>query len=1008
MNKITRPALYSVSSHLGFADSVAAYFLSKYGRDPLSLADGLILLPNNRASVAIEEAFVRLTGKGLLLPHMVTIGDLDLNEKSGIFIEQFADNMPSDNILPAINPTQRVMLLARLIETYHKNVMDRDIDSAQSIKLAMDLARAVDQLDVEEISFERFQNLPSENEIAEHWQKSYALFEVIYKEYRIAMDKMNLSTMVIRRNGLIRSLANNLGQLSNHPFVAAIGITTSAPAIAYLMRNIARMENGMVIFPHIDQSMDDETWQSLGPHEKADDDLRAKPSLESHPQFHLKLLLDNMGFDRSEITPLGDAKATKISTRKDQLVSHVFAPAKQTALWQSIEVASADFNHLKIMTSTDSAAEAQAVAILVRRNLEISDKRIAIITSDRELARRISAHLLRWNIKADDSAGVALADTPSGSLFTLIAQLCANDFAPVDLLSLLKHPLVRKGDERLAWLEQVRLLDLVLRGPRAGQGLDSVEKSIDRTVERLKHRSNADENALEKYQILKIWWQDIKAQLANILSIKSPFDMFVCVRNIADFLSGEEIWKGEAGRELSNFYTEIISHIGDGPTEIDLAILPHFIGNLIADYTVRSAYGNHPRVAIYGLLEARLQRSDLIICAGLNEGSWPQSPTADPWLAPGIRRDLGLPSLERNIGLSAHDLSEAIGAKELILSRSERDSGGPSVTSRFLLRLLAFAGDKLKHEYNVPALCGFIDKPDKIKPADAPKPMPDKKQRFIRLSVTDMDKIKADPFAFYAGKIMGLSQLDPIDDDVSAAWRGTMIHQILEKWAREDGLDPDKLLQRAHGLLSNDALHPTAQILWQPRLMKQIEWINAQTIALIRGEGRHIIAVESSGITEIEGVQIKGVADRIDRLADGSLAIIDYKTGAAPSIKQINAGYAMQLGLLGYIAQDKKFNDIDGNIINGYAGSFEYWSLAKKGKNFGKIQYATKDVMAKKATTPPMLTDEFVGETYDHVKILITEYILGDAEFRAQLRPEYAPYNDYAHLSRLMEWYGRT
>lgn len=1004
MNKITRPALYSVSSHQGFADTVAAYFLSKYGRNPLSLADGLILLPNNRAVSAIEEAFVRQTGKGLLLPRMVTIGDLDLNEKSGIFIDQFADQ--ASDIMPAINPMQRVMMLAKMIERRHPIIMEREIDGAQAIKLAMDLAHAIDQLDVEEIAFDRFEELPAKEDMAEHWQKSYALFEDIYKEYRKEMQAKNLSTTVIRRNILIRSMAHNLGQLSEHPFVAAIGITTAAPAIAHLMRGIARMKNGMVILPHIDHMMSDEIWQSLGPHEKGDDDVRAKPSLESHPQFHLKLLLDKMGFDRSEVTPLGDAKRTKISDRKDQLVSHIFAPAKQTANWQSIDVEAVDFKHLKIMTNADSAAEAQAVAILVRRNLEISNKRIAIITPDRELARRISAHLMRWNIKADDSAGLALADTPSGSLFMAIAQTCANDFAPVDLLSLLKHPLVRKGDNRIAWLEKVRLLDLILRGPRAGNGLDIVAKSVHQIIERMKYRSQATDISLQKYDDLLAWWQNIQTQFANVSHCKTAYDLMQAIRNIADFLSGDEIWKGEAGREMSHFYTETISYISDGPARINIDLLPQFISHLMTDYTVRSAYGNHPRVAIYGLLEARLQRSDLIICAGLNEGSWPQSPSSDPWLAPGIRRDLGLPSLERNIGLSAHDLSEAIGAKELILSRSERDSGGPAVTSRFLLRLLAFAGDKLKYESNTPSLVALIDKPEKINPAQPPEPRPDKSQRLIRLSVTDMDKIKADPFAFYASKIMGLTKIEDIDADASAAWRGTMIHKILEQWASKDALEPDKLIARAHDLLANDALHVTARILWQPRLMKQIEWINEQTRTLVE-EGRAIIAVESSGTTEIDGVPIKGVADRIDRLHDGTLAIIDYKSGAVPSNKQINAGFAMQLGLLGIIAERGQFSDLWGEAINGYGGSFEYWSLAKKDKNFGYIQYATKDVVNEKNAKTWVLTDEFTERTEGHARELIHSYILGDAPFKAQLHPEYAPYNEYGHLSRLMEWYGR-
>ncbi len=1005
MNNITRPALYSVSSHQGFADSVAAYFISQYGRGPLSLADGLILLPNNRAVNAIEEAFIRHAGKGLLLPRMVTIGDLDLHEKSGIFIDQF----DQEGILPAINPMCRTMILAKLIEQYHTQIMKSDIDSAHSVKLAMELSNALDQLDVEEIDFSRFEDLPSKAEMAEHWQKSYALFEAVYSQYRQKLLALKLSTMVLRRNALIRNMVNNLDQLSHHPFVAAIGITTAAPAIAYLLRHIARCQNGMIVLPHIDQMMAEDVWQGLGPHEKQEGVIRAAPSLESHPQFHLKLLLDKMGFDRSEVTPLGGSKTTKISDRKDQLVSHIFAPAKQTAQWQSIEVNTADFKHLKVMTAPDSAAEAQAVAILVRKNLEMASKRIAIVTPDRELARRISAHLLRWNIKADDSAGIALQDTPSGSLFLLIAEMCANGFAPIDLLKVLKHPLVRKGEERLAWLEKIRSLDLVLRGPRAGQGLNIVEKSIQNMLSHLKRRGHYNEEKQAKYDELLIWWQEIRNCFETIVSINSSNEILMQMRYIADFLCGEEIWKGDAGRSLSDFYTETLSYIEQGPSALDIVIFPQFLRNLMDGIAVRSPYGNHPRVAIYGLLEARLQRSDMIICAGLNEGSWPQKPSPDPWLAPGIRRDLALPSLERNIGLSAHDLAEAIGAKEVVLSRSERDSGGPAVTSRFMLRLIAFAGDKLKYDDDIAQWVDAIDKPQHIKPAVPPMPKPNKKQRHIRLNVTDMDKIKADPFAFYASKIMGFGKLDEIDGEASAAWRGTMIHNILEKWVSEDHLNPEKLMARAEALLNDDALHPTERMFWQPRLLEQIHWIAQQSQSLIDQDKRKILAVEASGTYDIEGITIKGMADRIDRLADGRLAIIDYKSGGHPSLKQIKSGFALQLGLLGLLAEKEAFSGMDEQKITGTCGAFEYWTFQKnsKDKSFGKIWPATLDELSEKKALTHIATEDMVALSHEHSAEAIRSYILGDAPFEAQRHPEYAPYNDYAHLSRLMEWYGR-
>src|SRR3546814_12250711 len=75
-----------------------------------------------------------------------------------------------------------------------------------------------------------------------------------------------------------------------------------------------------------------------------------------------------------------------------------------------------------------------------------------------------------------------------------------------------------------------------------------------------------------------------------------------------------------------------------------------------------------------------------MILGGLNEGTWPALPSPDPWLAPKIRHELGLPSLERCIGLSAHDLANALGAPQVLITRARRAAAAPAIASRFWLR----------------------------------------------------------------------------------------------------------------------------------------------------------------------------------------------------------------------------------------------------------------------------------------------------------------------------------
>src|SRR5205085_5699790 len=127
-----RPAVFTIPAHRSFSDSLAAGLIQRVGKDPLGLARGRILLPNNRAVRAVTEAFVRASGSGLLLPRLIPIGDPDLDERVGGALDRIDDPAP-----PAIDPLERLLRLAATL---------RGEGTAESIRLAADLARTLDAL----------------------------------------------------------------------------------------------------------------------------------------------------------------------------------------------------------------------------------------------------------------------------------------------------------------------------------------------------------------------------------------------------------------------------------------------------------------------------------------------------------------------------------------------------------------------------------------------------------------------------------------------------------------------------------------------------------------------------------------------------------------------------------------------------------------------------------------------------------------------------------------------
>ncbi len=977
----TRPTVYTIPPHRAFADALAAGLIARHGKNDLGLARGIVLVPNNRAARAITDAFVRRSDGGLLLPRLVPVGDVDLDERIGGALEPLDGDEP---VPPAVEPLERLFLLARLVERQMAGV-----DAAEALRLAEDLARTLDQLLIEEVEPARLRAFADENpDLSLHWQASLDRLEVILAEWPKLLAERGRIDLADRRNRLLGAVAARWRAQPPPGFVVAAGITTTAPAVARLLGIVARLPEGMVILPGLDSLMAGHEWESLGPHAPDPVTGRRRPSIETHPQFHLKMLLDRMGVARAEVERWRWGGGRDAPAARSRAIANAMAPAAFTAKWQSLAPGDRRLTGVRGVELADPAEEAQAVALALREALEEPVRTAALITPDRTLARRVSAHLRRWGIEADDSAGRPLSQTPPGTLLLALASAAAERFAPVPLLALLKHPLAMRTGDRLGWLEGARALDLALRGPRPPAGLDGIRAWLD-------DRSGRDRDIRAR---AAAWWPEAAGLLRPLEQAfeadqASLPDLLAALREAAQSLAGDEAWAGPAGREAAELLTQAEPASAHGPQKLVAASLPPLLERLMGAVAVRPPYGQHPRIFIWGLIEARLQQADLTIVAGLNEGVWPQLPLPDPWLAPRLRRELGLPGLERRIGLNAHDFAQALGGPRVLVTRARRDSRAPAIASRFWLRLEAMTGG-LTRSPRHRRWAQAIDRPGAYRPSARPAPRPDPKLRPDRISVTEVDRLKADPFAFYARRMLRLGPLDTIDADPSAAWRGSAVHKVLEEWMAKDDCDPAKLRPRAEALLEEASAHPLMRALWQPRLIEAIDWIAGQ-VAGNAAKGRRPLAAEAKGKCRLGGVDLYGEADRIDRMADGGLAIVDYKTGMPPGPKAVAEGYSMQLGLLGLIAERGGFAGIEG-----VPAAFEYWSLARKA---GRLGYVSSPVGGR----TDLDAGDFTSAAERHFLAAAQKWLTGDEPFTARLHPEFAPYGEYDQLMRLDEWYGR-
>lgn len=979
------PQVYSIAAHRGFADALVAGLVPRYAEPDFGLARLTLLLPSRRTVRTVTEALVRHSGldgaqAGMLLPRMSVVGDLDLDETLGPLL----DPLGAAEIPPAADPMRRWLRLAQHLRTVEG---DQAGSGAVLLRRAFEIGRSMDRLAVEGIAPVDLMSdavIGIVGELAEHWREATRTFLMVQQHWIADLAQRGEVDAPVRRNHLFSHAAERWAHSPPERPIVAAGVTSASPALADLLRVVAELPRGAVILPDLDLSLDAEVWNALGtagaPVDVGDPPF-GRGDAVTHPQYHLKLLLNRMGISRNEVQAWHRAGLGAAPPERSRAISNLFLPPAASARWSELAAKDRRMTGVRLMESAAPAAEAQAIAVLIRQALEVPERRIALVTPDRALAGRVVAQLRRWNIVADDTAGLPLPQTAAARVLLLLAELIAEQAAPVPLIALLTHPLVSAGEERARWLEQARTLDLALRGPRPGPGLLPLS-------ERAEQARIGDWWAGVSAVLAPLWLHGEHARLADLVDALAVAGEALC---------GEGLWSRPDGRALAHFVEELREAAREAQTRLDPAELHAVLRDAMERVAVRPPWGGHPRVAIYGLLEARMSRADLVICGGLVEGVWPASPAADALLPPALLRALGVPGADFRIGLSAHDLAASLGAPEVVLSWSRRDESSPVIPSRFVLRVKAMLGEAADAmvEHDAGRLARLLDD---VPPAPAyprPKPLPSAEQRLVALSVTGLDRLRGDPYQFYANAILRLRSLDALDAEPSAAWKGTAVHDILDRWHKQG--EPSGMLRSiAEQVMDEMSAHPLMRALWRPRLLAALDWVG-DAIAAQRETGRKVLATEASGSILWRGVRLHGRADRIDTLADGSLAVIDYKTGQPPSARRVEEGYALQLGLVGLIASEGGFPDIVGE-----AQRFEYWSLAKQqGKD--QFGYVTEPVLegAKKAGIP---RDRFLPETARYLDDALDRWILGAEPFTARLNPDLAGYADYDQLMRLDEW----
>jgi ATP-dependent helicase/nuclease subunit B len=667
----------------------------------------------------------------------------------------------------------------------------------------------------------------------------------------------------------------------------------------------------------------------------------AHPLPPTHPFYAVQQLLGYLGDDPSQVQILGEQKYSPF-------LRSLMQPAGGIPQWDAPAVP--DVIPLVCPTQT---LEARTIAIIAREAQQ-EQKTVCIITSDLILTRQIESELRRWDINPTISYGMPLQQTPAGIFFLLTAELLQTAKVTT-LLAILKHPFCCfQKDSVSAWEKKLR------------------EKVVSRV----------------DFNDLPVWLAKLRDCFLQAPTYPASLDTILRHHQaLMAHLSGGTVEEDASTDALSDLQHMINEAAASFPS-LSVQDYVSLMQTLLDEKTIPST--TESSVTILGRLEARLLRSDNVIIAGCNEGSWPPRLPSSPWLTSKQRQQLGLPSLESLVGRAAYDFCMALSAKRVFITRALSVEGAPTIPSRWLERLKALMSLR-PPSLNVQPWVDWaknLDHPATVFPLAAPKPCPPVQARPLKTSVSGVQRLTRDPYVYYAASILRLRPLPLLERPLAANDWGTLVHKAIHNFTQM-GMSctaPNAVATlTAIGAQAIESLNP--QPATRHFLLQRWDKISLWLIEQWRSQPFVACWSEIEGHQALGAFQLTAIADRLELTHEGNLRVIDFKTGMVPSYRDVKQGLAPQLPLEGLLATEGAFSEVSASDTI----TLMYWQLSGYGDTVGDISELKE---------PEVLIEAAAIGTEE----LLIHFARPTVPYAAA--PEVA-FPDYEPLVRRQEWFAR-
>lgn len=872
--------LYTTPPGCDILKNIARMLVENAQGDMQALRMATILLPTRRAIRVLEEELLNhVDVDTVLLPRIMAIGDIELppeDEESG--------RLPPRSI----SGLERIASLLPYVEKH--GLGGHRFESQW--RMAQEVAKLIDLLQTEDLDVNAVSNLLKDSDVAEQWQRYGQVFETIASVWIADLAKHKRINSAAGRTLRIHTMIETWRENPPQNPVWLVGSTGSIPAVRRLMKEVLQLCQGAVVLPGVDLRLTDAAWAAMN---------------HAHPQAILKQTISELHHDRREIQIWPQCQSDELITDRQDWLSAALSPFPQPYTPQSAE-------NVSLIVSATAQEEAETIAEYCLYHMEErAGETLVIASNDSTLPAKLLPLLSAYDITLDPSAGLKIEDTDFGQGLSMFLRVLTPNASYLDLWTLLKRdqfaPLwPREGRDRA--LREIE--ESILRKPiYRPDTIDALLPMLPDEVAKPLIEARRDVTGTKT---LGGWSAFLAQELGKHFTLRSATDKLAYEETLNCL---DTITTLPFAHTLS--YEDAIAPIGDQLRQVGLR-LPYQTGRV---------------VRILGTMEARLMSADTVVIAGLNEGKWPDIPQPSPFLSRGMRQKLTVPDSERHAALSGHDFQQAFMMKRIVLSYAQRDDSAPILPARWLMRLRAVTDpavwDAIKSRGDVlirkrrqrHTAIAFV-------PAEAPAPIAGNHDIPFPLFVTQLETWRNDPYSFWAKHICNLRSKDPVFAEISAADKGTLWHKIFKRFA--EAFDPALNDHDAHSffescihtVLDEDNIPKAKQRVWKKRL----DSASSSFIAFERDHRKRAEPLlEQKWSGKIGDYAISAKADRVDKTFGNTMMIADYKTGDAPSKKDMEHGYACQLSALALL-MDQTVDSLEYITVKGGREPFKTENFA--------------------------------------------------------------------------------